>query len=122
MVAIVEGNPNAIFRAGKKQASAHRIFADCVNRRAVRQAAGDQLPGLAAVPGAIYVRLEVICTEAADGSIGAGVVKVRCTDLGDFTPRCQLRWRDVCPVLASVSSVPDESVIGTGPKRIFVLE
>src|SRR6202043_3127833 len=61
MVAVVEGNPNAIFRAGKKQASAHMIFADCVNRRAVRQAAGNQLPGLAAVPGAIYVRLEVIC-------------------------------------------------------------
>src|SRR6266566_3609556 len=49
MVAIVKGNPNAVFRAGEEQASAHMVFADCVDRRVVRQAARDQLPALAAV-------------------------------------------------------------------------
>ena len=57
VVAVVERDPDRIFRAGKQQAFAHGIFAHRVHRAEVGQAGGDQLPGLAAVVRAVDIRM-----------------------------------------------------------------
>ena len=70
VIAIVKRNPDGIFRAGKQQAFAHRIFAHRVDRAEIGQAGGDQLPGLAAIVRAVDVRMQVVDAEAADGGVG----------------------------------------------------
>src|SRR5579872_22866 len=122
MVAVVESDVHAGFGAGKEQSLAHRVFAHGVSGSIVRQPAGDQLPSLAAVVGAIDVGAQVVDAEAADRRIGGLVVKMRRLQLRDLAPGRKLRRRHVAPVLAAVAGHPDKPVVRARPNGIYVLE
>ncbi len=68
MVAVIEGNEHARFRAGIEQAFALGIFADHASDARGRETVIDFLPRLAVITGAIEMRMQLL--EAVDSSVG----------------------------------------------------
>ena len=122
VVAVVEGDPHAGFGSGEQQTLPHGIFADGIDRRALRQPVRDQPPGLPAVMGAVNVRTEIVDAEAADRSIGGFVIEMRSAKLRDLAPGRDLGRRDVFPVGAAVSRNPEQAIVGARPNGGHVFE
>jgi hypothetical protein len=72
--AVVEGNEDADFGAGKEQAFAHGIFADCVHVSVIWQARDDYFPGLAGIVRAVDIRMKVVHLMAVNCGVGSGRV------------------------------------------------
>jgi len=122
VVAIVEGNPNTLFRAGKEQPFSQRILANRVDGCVIRQTIGDALPGLAAIVRSINVGVRIVNSEAADGSISGSIIEVRSDELCDFAPRSQRRRSNVLPAGAAIPRDPEQAVIGASPNGVNALE
>ena len=122
LVPIVERNPHARLRPREEQALAHGIFANGVDRGVVRQAAGDEPPGLTAVVRAVNVRTQIIDAEAANGGIGGFVVKMRSGKLRDFAPGRDLWRRDVFPIGAAIARDPKQTIVRARPDGVPVFE
>jgi hypothetical protein len=120
MVAVVPRDVDAALGSGEEQAFARGIFADGVDGFVVGQAGDDLLPGLAAVVGAVDIRMQVVEAEAVDGSVGGCLIEMRGVQLGDFAPRSELGRRDVLPVLAAIARDLDQAIVGSGPDQVGV--
>ncbi len=98
MIAVVEGNPNSIFRTGEEKALANVIFANRVDGAEIRQPRCDQLPGFAAVVRAVDIWMKIVDAETAYRSVGGLFIEVRCGNLRHLAPCGQFFGRDVGPV------------------------
>ena len=85
--AVVEGNVDAQFGGGIEQPFGLRIFLNRVDEGAFGNAGDDVLPGLAAVVGAIDVRLVIGDAMAIDRGVGGLGIEVAGFDLRDLAPR-----------------------------------
>src|SRR5277367_795889 len=103
VVAVFEGNVDRSFGAGVEQAFAHRVFANHVDGRVVRQTVGDFRPRFAVIARAVNMRTQIVETETVDGGVRGGSIRVRSLDDGDFAPRRELRRRDVVPGFSTVA-------------------
>ena len=70
----------------------------------------------------IDIRTVVVDAEAAQGGVGGVFIEMRCGELGDLAPGREIFGRDVVPVFATVTRLPDEAIVGAGPERVDVLE
>src|SRR5262249_56699615 len=77
MVAIVEGDVDALLRPGVEKPPALRIFADDVDVAADGNSLSDRRPRLSAVPRAVDVRADVVQAIAVHGGIDRGRVDAR---------------------------------------------
>ena len=109
-----------MFGSSEKHSLADGIFADYVNGSVVGQAGGDFFPGLAAIVGAIDVRVQIVEAETIDCGVHAVGIEVRSVQLRDFTPGGEVGRRNFAPVLAAVAREPDEAVVGAGPDDVGV--
>ncbi len=71
MVSVVEGDVDSALGSGEEEAFPLGIFADGVDGLVVGKAGDDLLPGLAAVVGAVDIRMQVVEAEAVDGGVGS---------------------------------------------------
>src|SRR5579859_41425 len=118
--AIVEGDVDAIFRAGEEQALVLGVFANDVGEAGVRETVGDSRPGFAEVGGPEDVGLEVVQLVAIDGDVGGAGGERRGFDDADETPLAEFFRGDVGPVLAAVAGDVHEAVVRTGPDDAFL--
>ncbi len=117
---IVEGNVDAVFRAGIEQAFALWIFADSVDITVVGHAGDDFRPGLAVVGCFENVRAKVIELVAIDGDVGGACRVWRGFDDADEAPFPKFFRSDVCPVIAAVARDVHEPVVAAGPDEAFL--
>ncbi len=101
MVAIVKREIDRAFGAGKQQALANRIFADCVHGFVVGDAGHDQLPALASIVRPVNVGTQVIEAKPIDRGVDGIRVEVRGIQLCDLAPGGELLGRHVLPVLSA---------------------
>ncbi len=71
VVAIVVGEVDAAFRAGKEQPAALRVFPHHVDVLVPRDAVGDFLPGLAVVACPVNVRAQIVEPDRVYRRVGA---------------------------------------------------
>ncbi len=120
--AIIERNPDLVFRACVQQSLPLRILANDVDDRAVGEPVRDQRPALPAVVRAVDVRPQVIQAERVHGGVRGACVEVRGVQHGDLAPRPlrELGRRDVAPCLSAVARDLYESIIGSNPDHAGV--
>jgi hypothetical protein len=100
--AIVEGNEDADFGAGEKQAFAHGIFAYGVDIGIFWQACDGLLPRLAVIVRAIDIRMKVVNLMAVDCCISCGRVVAGSFDQADLAPVFYAGGCDIGPVRAFI--------------------
>src|SRR5580700_10368420 len=120
MIAVVPGDIDAAFGAGEEQSLAFRVFPDRVDGLVVGQAACYLLPGLAAVVGAIDIRMQVVKPEAIHGCVGSWGIEMRRIHLRYFGPRRYFGRSYVLPVLAAVARYLNHAIVGSGPDQIRI--
>src|SRR5580704_3844580 len=118
MIAVIERHPYARFRPREQKSLANGVFAHGVDRRVVRQTAGDKLPRFSAVVRAIDVWMLIIYAKTTHRSVRCLVIEVRRDELRHLAPRRQFRRRDVFPVGSGVARGPNQPVVGSRPQRV----
>ena len=119
MLAVVEREVQAVFHAEIEEPFSNRILADAVRVtvNALRQIAGNRLPGAAIIRRLVNERIAVVHLVQVHGDVRRAVVVARRFDIGDSSPRRQVGdvRGHVRPSCAGIARDLNLTVVRPGP-------
>src|SRR5690349_6532260 len=101
MIAVVERNEHAGFRARKKKPFPFAIITDDARDAFLRQSVIDWLPTLAVIACAVEARMRI--KKIVYSKIGRRGIKMRCLDNADQAPVVQSGGGNVLPACAAIA-------------------